>query len=58
MCASIFFYVGGYALPFLVVGLAIFSCIPFIYQLELPDDEEGEPPQFLKAFLDLVIFLN
>ncbi len=60
LCASIFFYIGGYSLPFFVCGIAILACIPFIYKLELPEEEEGEVPAFMNVFFNPVfnIYLN
>ena len=54
LCASIFFYIGGYTLPFYVCGILMLSTIPFIYNLQLPEDEEGEVPQFMTALFDFV----
>ena len=54
ICASFFFYIGGYVLPFLVCGLTIFLCIPLLNNLDLAEDEEGEVPQFMTALMDFV----
>ncbi len=55
LCASIFYYLGGYVLPYVVCGLAILICIPLLNKLNLSDDEEGEVPQFMTALWNPVI---
>lgn len=55
ICASVFYFIGGYTCPFIVCGLAIYGCIPFIYNLNLPDDEEGEVPPFMTALMNFTV---
>jgi MFS family permease len=54
ICASVFFYIGGYSLPFYVVGVTILVCLPFIQNLQLQEEEEGEAPQFMTALMNYV----
>ena len=58
ICASIFFYLGGYSLPFYVVGVSILICLPFINNLQLQEEDEGEAPQFMTALFDFVTLIN
>jgi hypothetical protein len=54
-CASFFYFMGGYSLPFYVVSLAIGVCIPYILKLQFPpDEEEGEQLEFIKSLFDFV----
>jgi hypothetical protein len=52
-----FYYIGGYVLPYVVCGITILVCIPLLNKLNLPDDEEGEVPQFMTALWDPVIII-
>ena len=56
ICASLFFHIGGYTLPFYVVAITIYLSLPCIYFLELPQEEETESPKFFKAMLKIVNF--
>jgi hypothetical protein len=57
LCASIFYYIGGYVLPYVVCALAILICIPLLNNLNLSDDEEGEVPQFMTALWNPVTII-
>jgi MFS family permease len=53
-CASFFYYIGGYKLPFCFCGLCMLACIPMIYCLHLPDDENSESPKVFSSLFDMV----
>lgn len=54
ICASIFYYIGGYTLPFFVAGLGNAICMPFVYYLKLQEQDDAEAPDFLKVFFSFV----
>ena len=59
LCASIFYFIGGYMLPYVVCGVIILVCVPLLNNLNISEVEEGEVPSFLIALWNPVkIILN
>jgi hypothetical protein len=53
--ASLFYFIGGYTIPFLVVGLLILACIPFIFTINFPNEsDDTEEIHFFKALMNFV----
>jgi MFS family permease len=59
VCAAVLYHIGNYDLPFYFFGVLMFTTIPLIYNLDIPDSEaegkEHAEPEFIKALTNIVI---
>lgn len=59
LIGSFFYHIGGFPLPFYVLGASLFVSVYLIHYLSLPiSNEQEESPSFVKGLFNLHVILN